>query len=347
MLAARLYGPDDLRVEEVERLAAGPGEVVVRVRAAAICGTDLRAFQSGLPGVGPASPRILGHEVAGEVAETGRGVTGLKPGRRVAIAPNIGCGHCAFCVSGRVHMCSSLQAIGIQLDGGFAEYVRVPAEGVLHGNVVPLPEGVSFARAAVVEPLACCYNCFEVLRPAPGEYVMIYGAGPIGILHLLLARMVSPAKIIVADPLPQRLAGAQAFGPDAVLDPSRPDLGDLVAAETGGHGVDVTIVACPSPRAQADALVNAATFGRVCFFGGLPTERENVPLNANAIHYKQLTVTGTTRSNTAHYIKALNLVATGRIDTGPLVTGEYALKDAASAFSEAAAGRGLKTLLLG
>ncbi|MGE5508164.1 MAG: alcohol dehydrogenase catalytic domain-containing protein [Chitinophagales bacterium] len=346
MLAARLYGPNDLRIEEVTAPEPGPGELVVRVRAAAICGTDLRAFKNGLASTGPTPPRILGHEVAGEVAATGPGVTGFELGQRVTIAPNIGCGHCAFCVSGRVHMCPSLTAIGIQVDGGFAEYVRIPAEGVLHGNVIPLPDGVSFAEAALVEPLACCYNSFEVLRPAPGEYVMIYGAGPIGIFHLLLARMVSPAKIILADPLPQRLASAEAFCPDVVVDPSRPDLGDLLMVETGGHGVDVTIVACPSPQAQADALVNAATFGRISLFGGLPAEREIVPLNANAIHYKQLTVTGTTRSNTAHYVRALNLVASGRIATGALVTGEYALRDALSAFAEAAAGRGLKTLFL-
>jgi L-iditol 2-dehydrogenase len=235
-------------LEELEFAEPGPGELAVRVRAAAICDTD-----------------VLGHEVSGEVMAIGPGVTGFKLGQRVAIAPNIGCGHCPFCISGRVHMCPSLKAIGIQLDGGFAEYVRVPAEGVIHGNVIPLPDSVSFAQAALVEPLACCYNSFEVLRPAPGDYVMIYGAGPIGILHLLLAKMVSPARIILADPLPQRLASAEAFGPDAALDPSRPDLGDLVRAETDGHGPDVTIVACPSPQAQADALTHAAIFGRVCF----------------------------------------------------------------------------------
>lgn len=345
MLAVSLYGPGDLRVEERPTPHPGPGELTLRVRAAAICGTDLRAVRSGLAGVGPGSPRILGHELAGEVAEAGSGVVDYAPGQRVAVAPNVGCGRCGACVRGLPQFCASLQAIGVQLDGGFAEYVRIPAGAVRQGNVIPLPDRLSFPQAAVVEPLACCYNTFEVLRPAPGEYVMIYGAGPVGLLHLLLARMVSPAAVILADPLPERRATALPFGADAILDPGRSDLAEAVAATTDGHGVDVTIVACPSPGAQAAALEHAALFGRVSFFGGLPSEGEQVRLNANAIHYKQLTVTGTTRSSTAHYLRALDLVAKGRLETAPLITHSFALRDALEAFAAAAAGRGLKALL--
>lgn len=345
MLAVRLHGRDDLRVEESPFPEPGPGEVTIRVKAAAVCGTDLRALRSGLAGTGPDSPRILGHEVAGEVAAVGEGVRGFQPGQRVAVAPNIGCGLCPLCADGKVHLCPSLTAVGIHLDGGFAEYVRIPAAGVAHGNIVPLPGHLSYAQAALVEPLACCYNTFTALNPRPGEHVMIYGAGPIGVLHLLLAKMVSPAGVIVADPQEERREAVRRFGADALVDPRRPGFLQTVASLTGGRGVDVTIVACPSPQAQADALNGAAVFGRISFFGGLPPEHQEALLNSNTIHYKQLLVTGTSRCSTAHYLQALSLVSRGAIDPERLVTERFPLRAAGDAFRTALAARGLKTLI--
>ena len=180
MKAVRLYGVCDLRQEEIPTPHAGPGEILLRVKATALCGTDVRMYLNGAAGIDQDHPRVIGHEISGVIEEMGEGVQGYEQGQRVCVAPNFGCGVCDSCVSGNTHLCGSYQALGINLDGGLAEYVLVPARAVSQGNVAAMADHVSFEEASIVEPLSCVYNGQEQVGIRPGDEVLVIGAGPIG-----------------------------------------------------------------------------------------------------------------------------------------------------------------------
>jgi L-iditol 2-dehydrogenase len=338
MKAARLHGIDDLRVEELPVPSIGPGEVLLRTRAALICGTDVRMLKNGAK----VSPLTLGHEIAGEIAEVGREVRNYKPGIRMAVAPNYGCGTCDECVSGRGQNCATLRALGIHDDGGFAEYVRVPAAAVAQGNLCPIEEGISFAEAAIAEPLSCVYNSFERVRFQPGETVVVIGAGPIGLLHAKLYKLAGAGLVIINDVNEGRLAAC------AALEPAFAMVGAEGAVErimelTRGKGADVVVAAASSPSVQQLSFRLAALNGRVVFFGGLPAGKESVSLDTNVIHYKQITVTGTSRQTLAQYRKCLELVGRRLIDARGVITGTWPLDRAAEAMGASVRGEGLKS----
>ncbi len=338
MKAARLHAKNDLRVETVAEPAVGAGEALVKVRASLICGTDVRMLANGAKVL----PITLGHELAGVVEEIAADVRGVTRGTAVAVAPNYGCGTCDACVAGETHHCPDLRAIGIHDDGGFAEYVRVPARAVAQGNLCPIPEGLSFAEAALVEPFSCVYASFERARLQPGDAVLIIGAGPIGVLHAKLYRMAGAGLVMLHDLNEERLAVAQREDPSFVLvGPGRPK--EQVYELTGGRGADVVVTAASSAATQQLAFQVPARDARVIFFGGLPAGKETVPLDTNVIHYKQITVTGTTRQSLAQYRRCLRLLAGGRLSVRSIVTGVHALEDAPAAFAAAARGEGLKS----
>ncbi len=338
MKAARLYGKDELRVEAIPEPSLGEGEILVKVRAAMICGTDVRMLKNG----SKVMPVTLGHELAGVIAELGAAVRGYQRGQPVAIAPNYGCGVCDSCVSGQGQHCPDLKAIGIHVDGGFAEYVRVPAPAVAQGNVCPIPEGLSFAEAALAEPLSCVYNSFERAHMVPGDSVLIVGAGPIGLLHAKLYRLAGAGQVLIHDLNEQRLADCARHDPGFVtVGADRPK--ERVLELTRGRGADVIVTAASSAAAQQLAFELAALDGRVIFFGGLPAGKEVVGLDTNVIHYKQITVTGTTRQSLAQYRRCLALLGSGRLAVKGVITATYPLEQASEAFAAAARGEGLKS----
>ena len=343
MKAVRLWGKADLRVEEVPEPAVSPGEVLVAVKASLICGTDIRMLQTGGHAHGGSGPRILGHEVSGIIAKPGKGVSGdYAEGARVAVAPNIGCGICDWCVGGDTHMCGSLRAIGINLDGAFAEYVRIPADAVSQGNLALIPGDMTFEEAALAEPLSCVYSAFERCRTRPGDTVLVIGAGPIGLLHAKLHRLSGAGLVMVHDLNEERLAFCGREDPAlAVIGPDRPV--ERVMDLTRGKGADVVITAAPSPEAQVLSFDVVAANGRVVFFGGLPKDKEIVGLNTNAIHYRQITVTGTTRQNLRQYRACLDLLGKKLIDVKRIITHRFALDQAAEAFENVRSGKGLKS----
>jgi len=199
MKALRLYGKNDIRLADVPVPEIGKDELLLKVEAAAICGSDVRMWQNGLDWVDGEHPLTLGHEFAGTIAEAGVHVSCYEKGMRVAVAPNIGCGICDACVSGDQHLCDTYQAFGINIDGAFAEYVRIPASAISRGNLMVLPEGVTPAEAALNEPLSCAYNGFLKCMVSPGDYGMVVGAGPIGIFHALLLKMAGAGKVVMND----------------------------------------------------------------------------------------------------------------------------------------------------
>jgi L-iditol 2-dehydrogenase len=345
MLAAVYYGIADLRVEEREMPAVRDDEALMRVRAASICATDLRILGAGHFKIPAGVARILGHEFAGEVVAVGSRVAGLQVGMRVALAPNIGCGTCEQCVLGHNHLCPNYEAFGISFDGAFAEYMLMPAAAMRQGNIVEIPEGISFEEAALNEPLSCCYNGFLACHVQPGDIVLIIGAGPIGLMHLLLARLGGASQIIVSEVDTDRVVQAREFGADVVVNPAEEDLLARVSSETHNHRADVVIVAAPSPQAQEQALELAAVQGRINFFGGLPKATETITFNSNRVHYRQLVVTGTTGSSIHHYRQAMNLVAGQRIDLRRFISARYGLYDIHAAFEHARSRQALKVMI--
>ena len=345
MLAVVYHGPKDLRVEEVPLPEIGPGELLVRVKGAGICGTDLRIYHGGHRKYPPGSVRIPGHEAAGTIAATGPGVSGYTERQAVFIAPNMGCGHCRECITGNNNRCPNYQAIGVTLDGAFAEYLRVPAAAVSQGNVIPLEIGVDPASAALIEPFACVLRGQRALGLRPGDTTLVMGAGPIGLMHARLARVSGAAKVIVSEPAPDRLAQAASMGVDRAVNPEQEDLAQAVAEETGGNGVDVVIVAAPSPKAQEDALHLAGIGGRINFFGGLPKDRPTIQFDTNLVHYKELIVTATTACSTADCRRAAEIVNAGLVDLSSLVSRRFILSEALAAFAAAESGRELKVVL--
>ncbi len=338
MKAARLFGKGDLQVVSVPDPEVGEGEILVRVGASMICGTDVRMLKNGAKVL----PVTLGHELAGVVEEVGPSVRGYRRGQRVAVAPNYGCGVCDQCVAGRTHHCAELQAIGIHVDGGFAEAVRVPAAAVAQGNVCPIPDGLSFAEAALAEPFSCVYASFERAHLAPGDSVLVIGAGPIGLLHAKLYRMAGAGLVMIHDLNEERLAVCSRQDSSFVtLGPDR--MKERVMELTRGRGADVIVTAASSAATQQLAFALPALDARVIFFGGLPTGQEIVPLDTNVIHYKQITVTGTTRQSLSQYRRCLGLLASGGLKVRDVITATYPIEKASEAFAAAARGEGLKS----
>ncbi|MGQ9501129.1 MAG: alcohol dehydrogenase catalytic domain-containing protein [Anaerolineae bacterium] len=335
MKAIVYYGKEDLRLEERPVPPIGPGEVLLRVLRAGICGTDLRILHGAHRHYPPGVVRIPGHEVVGEIAALGTDVSGWQVGQRVFVAPNMGCGHCRQCISGNNNRCPDYCALGITMDGAFAEYVRIPAAALQQGNLIPLDDSVDAAAAALIEPFACVLRGQDAVALGAGDVVLIMGAGPIGILHTMLARLHGAARIIVSEVQSDRLTLAAAVGADRTVDVNVEDLRQVVLAESDGAGADVVIVAAPAAAAQQSALEIAALGGRINFFGGLPRDHSVVPLDTNLIHYKELRVTGTTACSTYDCWRAAALLRRGRIDLGRLVSGIYPLERFAEAFTAA------------
>lgn len=344
MKAARLYAKEDLRVDEIPVPSIGEGDLLLRVKAAAICGTDVRMFRNGARGATSENPLVLGHEVSGIIEKVGPGVSGYAAGMRVAVAPNMGCGVCDECVSGNTQLCSTYKAFGINIPGGFAEFMRVPSEAVRQGNVTLVPDGVDFVSAAMVEPLSCVYNAFQRIAIVPGDTVLVIGAGPIGLMHAKLALMAGAAKVFMNDLSEERMALCTRLEPGIRALPSA-GLAESIHGETKGRGLSVCITAAPSAEAQILALELVGLNGRVMFFGGLPEGKSKVALDTNLVHYKQITITGITRSSLSQYRACLALVASRRVVVEDLATGRSGIDGIHGAFSHIMQGKGLKSVI--
>lgn len=345
MLAAVYHGPHDLRVEEVPVPEIAPGEILLKVDSASICGTDLRIYHGGHRMFPPGTVRIPGHEVVGTVAAHGAEVTGYAAGQRVFIAPNMGCGYCRQCISGNNNRCANYQAVGVTMDGGFAQFMRVPAAAVRQGSVMPVGDTVDPAAAALIEPFACVLRGQAVLDIHPGDVVLVMGAGPIGIMHLKLARLRGAGRVLVSEPNEERAVQAGRLGAGRVVIPTQEDLAAVLSAETGGQGANVVIVAAPSHAAQEAALQLAGIGGRINFFGGLPKNQSTIQFDSNLVHYKELLVTATTACSTADCRQAAQIISSGQVDLSDLISKRFPLRDAVAAFAAAEDRANLKVVL--
>ena len=343
MKAARLYGPNDLRIQDLPVPEPGPGELVLRTGSASVCGTDIRMLKHGHTFATPEAPLVIGHEMAGTIDRVGPGVRGYEVGQRVCVAPNYNPVSSRLTVAGEGHLDPGYRALGIHEDGAFAEFVRLPALAVQQGNVFPIADHVTFAAAALVEPMACVYNAYEKARTGPGDTVLIIGAGPIGVMHAKMSKLAGASKVIINDIHPQRLAMARSLDPSFIT--IEGDVRSEISRLTGGAGPDVIITACPVPEVQTLAVELAAVNGRIVFFGGLPKDRAVVPLDANIIHYRPLLVTGTTRQSLRQFQATLALVSDGVLRLEDLVTSVHPVEETEKAIAAMATASGLKARL--
>jgi L-iditol 2-dehydrogenase len=343
--AAKWWAPGDVRLDDVSTPGAAPGELLIRVDNCSACGTDLKILRSGHPNM--TGPQVMGHEVAGTVAEVGDDVVGFDVGDRVQVIAAVPCGTCGVCRAGRPSVCPRQTSIGYQYPGGFAEYMVVPAAVLAVDGVNHVPDHVTSVEASLVEPLACVLNGQELARVGPGDSVLVVGSGPIGCMHVRLARARGARQVILLDANADRLARASAL--------VRPDLAvaveaggdgraviDQVRGASGGLGVDVVITAAASRPAQEQALALLAPGGRLSLFGGLARDDSMISIDSNLVHYRELTIVGVNGSSPAHNREALRLIASGEVAVGDLVTHRFPLDRLHEALEAIASGEAIK-----
>ncbi len=344
MKVTRFYAPGDVRIEEAPEPEAGPGEVKIRVRNCSTCGTDLKIYRYGHHRIDP--PRVMGHEIAGEVVQVGAGVGGWSAGDRAQVIAAIPCGQCAECRADRMTVCPNQESMGYQYDGGFAEYMIVPAKVLAVGGLNPIPDGVGFDEASVAEPLACVLNGQELARVGPGDDVVVVGSGPIGCLHVRLARSRGAARVFLVELNRERLERAAALvAPDEALTPEDGDIAEQILKLTDGRGVDVAITAAASGKAQEQALRYTARQGRISLFGGLPQDAPTITLDSNLVHYRELTLVGANGSSPAHNARALELIATGAVPVKDLITHRLPLDGTLEALDVVSRGEAIKVTI--
>ena len=343
MKAAVLEDLERLVVKEVPTPEPDAESVLVRVHACAVCGSDVRIFHHGNPRVKP--PQTPGHEIAGEIVAVGENVQGFAAGQRVAVGADVPCGVCEFCRAGIGNNCQINYAIGYQFPGGFAEYVLLNETTVKYGPVHRIPGDLSYDEACLAEPLGCCLNGLE-LTPVPvGGTILIFGAGPAGIMMARLAWHLGAAKVLLAQRSRRRAEQASELGAGEVICTQDEDVKERIMAETDGLGVHVAVTACPSPEAQMEALALVRNRGLVNFFGGLPRGTPPLSVDSNRIHYKELLVTGSHGCVPRHHKAALDLIAAGSVKVDDLITHHFPLDEVLAAFRAAEDRAGLKVIV--
>ncbi len=344
MKALRFYAPEDVRLEDVPEPECGPDEVKLRVRNCSTCGTDVKILHNGHQNLSP--PRTLGHEIAGEVVEVGANVPGWSVGDRAQVIAAVPCGECYECRRGWMAVCRNQTSVGYQYDGGFAEYVVVPRQVLKVDGLNRIPDNLGYDEASVAEPFACAINAQELVRVADGDTVVVFGAGPIGCIHIRLARANGAARVFLIDVNAERLAmSADAVKPDEAINGSEVDVVERVMELTDGRGADVVITATAANVAQEQAIRMAARRGRISFFGGLPKTNPFISCDSNLVHYRELMLMGANGSAPSHNKRALEYISSGRVPVKDLITVRLPLERALDAFGVVARGEAIKVTI--
>ncbi|MCL5674456.1 MAG: alcohol dehydrogenase catalytic domain-containing protein [Candidatus Omnitrophica bacterium] len=346
MKAAIFYGIENIKTEEKEKPKCGEKEVLVKVAFCAICGTDVRIFFSGHKKVIP--PAVIGHEITGEVSEIGKGLSDidLKIGDKIVLVTSIGCGKCPLCKKGFYNLCPDTKAIGYFYSGGYAEYVTIPEPAVQQKAWVKLPSNVSLLEGALIEPLSCVINGQNYLDIEKGDTVVIYGGGPIGLMHAVIARAKEAENIIIIDPNFQRLESfAKKFEGLILLDPKKENIKEKIKSITSGFGAEVVITAAPAKEAQMEALEIIAQKGRISFFGGLPKDNSNITIDSNKIHYNEISVFGSFASNRVSFVQSAELISQRKIAPEKFITEVIPLEDIEKGIRKVRAGEALKIVV--
>jgi len=316
MLAAVLYGKEHVQMERIPIPALGPGDLLVRIRAALTCGTDLKVFRRGYHARMIVPPARFGHELAGTVVEAGEGVADFAPGDRVVALNSAPCGECYFCERGQENLCDDL----LFNNGAYAEFIRIPAR-IVAKNTLHVPDHVPLEHAALTEPLACAVHGFVDSRPHPGDTVAIIGGGPLGLMILHVAALAGCEVIAIVKHDGQVEAARQLGAAHVVQTTSvRKAIHEARALTPKRQGVDIAIEAVGIPETWQEAVELVRKGGTVNFFGGCAVGTQ-VTLDTNRIHYSDITLRATFHHTPAICRKALDLIASGRFQAGLFITG--------------------------
>jgi 2-desacetyl-2-hydroxyethyl bacteriochlorophyllide A dehydrogenase len=333
MRAAVITAPGVVAIETVADPEPGPRDVVVRVLAAGVCGTDLHILDGEFA---PRLPIVPGHELSGEVVAVGSEISSevdrLRVGDRVVVDPSLPCHGCHYCRRGRVNLCENFAAIGVTRAGGAAEYAVVPQQ-----SCILLPEDMDAVHAALTEPVACAVNAFDSLPRRPGEHYLLYGAGTMGLIMARLALRSGAAGLWMVEPRAERRKVAEHLGLQAVA-PGDP------AIEAHERGHDVVIDCTGVLAAIADGLPRVSPGGTFLHLG-VPPEGARVDYDAHRVYRQEITITGT--MSVQHSMeRACDLLSAGLIDASALVSSRFSLEDYAAALGSVRDGQGIKSMVL-
>lgn len=335
---------ENIEIQHIEMPPLKDRELKLKVQSCAICGSDLRIFKHGHDRV-PVG-QIVGHEISGIVSEIGTSVTDFKVGDSLSVGADVPCGECDLCKKGLGNCCEINYAIGHQFEGGFTEEMLLNELTLTHGPVQKISDGISFDEAALAEPLACCINGYEVGLMSSGKDVVIFGAGPIGMMLANLAPVYQANKVILVDPNQSRLEKAKELGiVNTVINPTNKDPVDEVMKLTAGQGVGMIFTACPDVVTHSQGIKMLAKRGVLNLFGGLPKGTPSIELESNFIHYQEAFITGSHGSTPEQHKKALSLIENVEVDVKSLISCSYNLDDIHEAYEKAASGEAIKVIV--
>ncbi|MHC9297258.1 alcohol dehydrogenase catalytic domain-containing protein [Mycobacterium sp. LTG2003] len=333
---AVLYQPNDMRIEQAPMPVLQPGDVLLRVDAALLCGTDVRIFE-GRKQKNVTFPSVLGHEFAGTVVDAnGPLPEGIQMGDQVAVYPLVTCGSCTACRRGHENICRNRRAFGYQLTGGLSQYVHVPA--VARQNLVPVP-GVAATQAAIIEPVACAYNGQQLAGMSKAQTALIVGCGPLGLIHAGLAKSFGVEKVAAVDPIAGRREMATRFGADLVLEPG-PDTAAALDDFTEG-GIDVLVMAIGRIDALTPYLGSLAPGARVSVFAGFGADAD-LAVSANDVHYNEWTIVGASSCRLDGFHAVAPMVASGQLPVSELIGTQLPLDRAVEAIALAGSGADMR-----
>lgn len=336
MKAQVFRGVNQLSYEDVPLPEIGSDEVLVQVRVVGLCQSDIKKIKYPLY----EPPRIFGHEMAGTIAAIGSDVKHWTVGDRVVVLHHIPCMHCAYCLNENFSMCDVYKSVTTTAGftpsgGGFADYVKVPGHIVQNGGLIAIPDDVTFEQASFVEPTNCCLKAVKKAQIAPGQTVLVTGAGPIGLMFIMLVKHFG-ARAIATDLIPSRIEKALSVGAEAAFDARDRELPHKIQAMTGGMGADVTLLAVPSDKAFFQALDCTRKGGKILFFAEFPDELE-IPINPNILYRREIDLIGSYSSSYRVQTLAADIVFNHRIDVDALISDRYPLHDLSIAVDQAIA----------
>jgi L-iditol 2-dehydrogenase len=326
MKAAVIKSPGVIVVENVPTPEPAAGEVLLKIEACAICGTDQRV----LAGTKPVDVPIVGHEITGRVEKIGAGVKGVKKGERYIVQTVIGCNACPACARNQQNLCiKGFRAMGYQFNGGFAEYMIMPKAAVDQGCLISIPETLSAEAGTLIEPLSCCVNGMQYMPMETLEHVVIFGGGIIGTLNGLVAKARGARCVTVMDVSQERLDLLKGLGLpfDHYVNSKQTDPAQWVKDHTGGRGVDAVVVAASVKPLVGVGMKLLAKGGHLSIFAGMPKPDSVDPIDWNVIHYNEINLHGANSSAIASYLTARDMIVSGKVDTRPLVTHRFKLDD--------------------
>ncbi len=342
MKAAVLEQAGRIECREVEVPDCDENSLLLRVDGCAVSAADLAALRGECATV--QAPVIPGRQLVGTVVEVGSAVHGYYDSERVTVAPSVPCGSCFDCRCGRGTVCQNKLEVGLNVNGGFAEYLRVPATAVRSGGVHKVPDGTGTGAACLTEPLARCLSVQQAMGIGPGDAVLVVGCGAPGCLHAMLARALGAGRVSMADASARRLELAGAVRADDYFDTAQCDLAEAVPGVTADRGADAVVVTSGGPQARQQALSVVARGGRACLFAG-PVDDGALSLDAARLRDMRLTLVGEPGCTALENYEALSLIAAGRLPTEEIITHQFSLQQIGEAFRAAESEEALKVLV--